>query len=80
MSIGFALNEEYLYDECGVIINGGFVDYPVPTALDLPLTSEFRSILAPDPLPDGPYGAKGVAHPGDAGHWSSHIQGRRFKT
>ena len=35
--IGWALNEEYIYDEKGVMRNAGFLDYRMPTCLDLPL-------------------------------------------
>ena len=61
MSLGFSLNEEYLYDDRGVMMNAGFIDYRIPTTLDMPAKGHFHAILAPDPLPEGPYGAKGVA-------------------
>ena len=61
MSLGFSLNEEYLYDDQGVTVNAGFMDYRIPTTLEMPSRGDFQAILAPDPLPDGPYGAKGVA-------------------
>jgi carbon-monoxide dehydrogenase large subunit len=61
MSIGFSVNEEYLFDGNGVMTNGSYIDYRIPTVLDMPFRHEFKSILAPDPLPDGPYGAKGIA-------------------
>jgi carbon-monoxide dehydrogenase large subunit len=61
MSIGFSVHEEYLYDENAVMTNGSYVDYRIPTALDMPVKRSVKAILAPDPLPDGPYGAKGVA-------------------
>ena len=61
MSLGFALNEEYLYDENGAITNGSFLDYRIPTILDMPLREDVIPLLTPDPLPEGPYGAKGIA-------------------
>ena len=61
MGIGFSVNEEYLYDANGVMTNWSYVDYRIPTVLDMPYRHEFKSVLAPDPLPDGPYGAKGIA-------------------
>ena len=41
--------------------NGSFLDYRIPTTLDMPFRANIKPILAPDPLPDGPYGAKGIA-------------------
>ena len=35
--IGWALNEEYLFDADGVMENAGFLDYRVPVASDLPM-------------------------------------------
>src|SRR5438876_12090230 len=35
--IGWALNEEYVYDESGRMANASFHDYRMPTILDLPI-------------------------------------------
>ena len=35
--VGWALNEEYFYDEDGTLRNTGFLDYRMPTCLDLPM-------------------------------------------
>jgi CO/xanthine dehydrogenase Mo-binding subunit len=35
--IGWALNEEYIYDKQGRLDNPGFLDYRVPVASDLPM-------------------------------------------
>ncbi|MDA1076632.1 MAG: xanthine dehydrogenase family protein molybdopterin-binding subunit [Proteobacteria bacterium] len=35
--IGWALNEEYLFDSKGVMQNAGFLDYRIPVASDLPM-------------------------------------------
>ncbi len=35
--IGWALNEEYVYDAKGVMQNAGFLDYRMPVASDLPM-------------------------------------------
>ena len=35
--IGWALNEEYVYDADGVMENAGFLDYRMPVASDLPM-------------------------------------------
>jgi carbon-monoxide dehydrogenase large subunit len=61
MASSYSRNEEYLYDKDGRIINGSFQDYRVSTVLDTPLRNNFKSLLMPDKLPDGPYGAKGMA-------------------
>ena len=35
--IGWALNEEYIYNDDGVMENAGFLDYRVPVASDMPM-------------------------------------------
>ena len=35
--IGWGLNEEYVYDDEGHLLNGNLLDYRMPTALDLPM-------------------------------------------
>ena len=40
--IGWALNEEYFYDEKGTLRNSGFLDYRMPTCLDLPMIETVR--------------------------------------
>ena len=35
--IGWALNEEYIYDNDGRLSNPGFLDYRIPVASDLPM-------------------------------------------
>jgi CO/xanthine dehydrogenase Mo-binding subunit len=55
--IGWALNEEYLYDEQGRLLNGNLLDYREPTALDLPMID---TILVEVPNPGHPYGVRGV--------------------
>ena len=34
--IGWALNEEYYVDREGLMVNSSFLDYRMPTSLDLP--------------------------------------------
>ncbi len=54
--IGWALTEYYDYDG-GILKNPTFLDYRMPTALDLPmLDTEIIEV----PASDGPYGARGV--------------------
>ena len=35
--IGWALNEEYYVDREGLMVNSSFLDYRMPTSLDLPM-------------------------------------------
>ena len=55
--IGWALNEEYIYDADGVMQNPGFLDYRVPVASDLPMI-DTQIIEVPNPT--HPYGVRGV--------------------
>jgi CO/xanthine dehydrogenase Mo-binding subunit len=55
--IGWALNEEYIYDKQGRLDNAGFLDYRCPVASDLPMID---TIVVEVPNPAHPYGAKGV--------------------
>ena len=54
--IGWALNEEYIYDENGVLENPGFLDYRVPVASDLPMID---TEIIEVPNPNHPYGVRG---------------------
>lgn len=55
--IGWALNEEYIYGEDGVLQNAGFLDYRVPVASDLPMID---TVILEIPNPGHPYGVRGV--------------------
>ncbi len=55
--IGWALNEEYIFDTDGKMENAGFLDYRVPVASDLPMID---TILVEVANPRHPFGAKGV--------------------
>jgi CO/xanthine dehydrogenase Mo-binding subunit len=55
--IGWALNEEYVFDEQGRMQNASFLDYRMPTALDLP---RIETIIVEVPNPAHPYGVRGV--------------------
>ena len=55
--IGWALNEEYVYDDQGVMTNASFLDYRMPTALDLPM---IEAVLVEVANPGHPYGVRGV--------------------
>ena len=58
--LGYAICEEYIYDEEGRLLNPDFMDFRLPTALDHP---EFRIDLIEPQLDGGPHGAKGVGEP-----------------
>ena len=55
--IGWALNEEYIYDSKGRLSNAGFLDYRIPVASDLPM---IEAVLVEVPNPSHPFGVKGV--------------------
>jgi CO/xanthine dehydrogenase Mo-binding subunit len=55
--IGWALNEEYVYDEQGKLENAGFLDYRMPVASDLPM---IETVIVEVPNPRHPYGVRGV--------------------
>lgn len=55
--IGWALNEEYIYDDDGKLQNPGFLDYRVPVASDLP---SIETVILEIPNPGHPYGVRGV--------------------
>ncbi len=55
--IGWALNEEYIYDDDGRLSNAGFLDYRIPVASDLP---NIETVVVEVPNPNHPFGVKGV--------------------
>ena len=55
--VGWALNEEMIYDAAGVLRNPGFLDYRVPVALDVPMID---TAIVEVPNPTHPYGVRGV--------------------
>ncbi|MGI8926826.1 MAG: xanthine dehydrogenase family protein molybdopterin-binding subunit [Tepidiformaceae bacterium] len=55
--IGWALNEEYYYDENGRMANSSYLDYRMPTSLDVP---NIDTVLVEVPNPGHPYGVRGV--------------------
>jgi CO/xanthine dehydrogenase Mo-binding subunit len=55
--IGWALNEEYFYDENGRMLNSSYLDYRMPTALDVP---NIETVLVEVPNPGHPFGVRGV--------------------
>jgi CO/xanthine dehydrogenase Mo-binding subunit len=55
--IGWALNEEYVYDKDGRLQNSGFLDYRIPVCSDLPMID---TQILEIPNPNHPYGVRGV--------------------
>ncbi len=59
--LGWALNEEYIFDRNGKMENPGFLDYRIPVASDLPMID---TIVVEVPNPGHPYGVRGVGEVG----------------
>ena len=55
--LGMALTEEYYFNKDGRMLNSSFLDYRMPTALDLPM---IETVLVEVPNPGHPYGVRGV--------------------
>ena len=55
--IGWALSEEYFYNDDGTMANSSFLDYRMPTTLDLPMID---TQLIEVPNPGHPFGVRGV--------------------
>ena len=55
--IGWALNEEYVYNDDGALLNSSFLDYRMPTSLDLPMID---TVIVEVANPNHPYGVRGV--------------------
>ena len=55
--IGWALNEEYVMGDDGAMSNTSFLDYRMPTSLDLPMID---TVIVEVANPNHPYGVRGV--------------------
>ena len=55
--IGWALNEEYFYNDRGQMMNSSLLDYRMPTSLDLPMID---TVIVEVANPGHPYGARGA--------------------
>jgi CO/xanthine dehydrogenase Mo-binding subunit len=55
--LGWAMHEEYVYNDKGQMLNASLLDYRMPTALDLPMID---AVLIEVPNPMHPFGVKGV--------------------
>jgi xanthine dehydrogenase molybdenum-binding subunit len=56
--IGWALNEGYYFNKDGEMLNSTFLDYRMPTSLDVP---QIDTVIVEVPNPGHPYGLRGVA-------------------
>ena len=54
--IGWALNEEFVFDEQGKLDNPGFLDYRIPVASDLPMIDTH---IVEVPNHNHPFGVRG---------------------
>ena len=81
--IGWALNEEYIYDAKGRMENAGFLDYRIPVCSDVPMID---TIIVEVPNPRHPYGVRGVGETpivppmGAIANAVAHALGIRFTT
>jgi CO/xanthine dehydrogenase Mo-binding subunit len=55
--IGWALTEGYVYDDDGTVLNSSFLDYRMPTSLDVPM---IEAVMIEVPNPRHPFGLRGV--------------------
>ena len=55
--IGWALNEEFFFNNKGEIANSSFLDYRMPTSLDLPMID---TVIVEVANPGHPYGVRGA--------------------
>jgi CO/xanthine dehydrogenase Mo-binding subunit len=60
MGVGFALQEEMLFDSKGRLVNPNLTNYIMPTSLDMP---KVEVDIVDNYDPTGPFGAKGVGEP-----------------
>ena len=63
MGVGFALEEEMLFDAKGRLINPNLTNYIMPTSLDMP---KIEVDIVDNYDPTGPFGAKGC--------WRAHVR------
>ena len=62
--IGQAMFEDAIYDDAGNMLTGSLLDYPLPTAADLPPFDLHRTVT---PTPVNPMGVKGIGEAGTIG-------------
>jgi xanthine dehydrogenase molybdenum-binding subunit len=82
--IGWALNEEYYTSNDGVMINSTFLDYRMPTSLDVPM---IETIIVEVPNTNHPFGVRGIGEtsivppaPAVANALANAIEARLYQT
>ena len=68
LGIGNSLFEELIYDEAGDLLSDTFMDYLVPTALDIP---DIQTLHTETPSPFTEGGVKGVGEAGTVGAYTA---------
>ncbi|MDA1001692.1 MAG: molybdopterin-dependent oxidoreductase, partial [bacterium] len=61
MTLGFTLFEEMRLED-GRLVNGSFLEYPLPAFRDVP--ADLRAVPVEYPVETGPYGARGIGESG----------------
>ena len=69
--VGGGLLEEMVYDEQGQLLTGTFMDYLVPTAMELP---PIETVHLEYPSPRNPLGVKGIGEGGAISPPAAHRQ------
>jgi len=67
--IGGSMMEELIYDQEGQLTTGTFMDYMIPTAVEIPADMQIEHLQSPSPMT--PVGAKGVGEAGTIGSYST---------
>ena len=62
--LGGALYEQLVYDDAGQLLTTTFMDYPIPTSMEVPI---IEAANHQTPSPFTPYGTKGVGESGPVG-------------
>lgn len=62
--LGFALTEELVWSG-GQLLNPSFMDYKIPSTLDVP--DKIHSVIIENPEPTHPFGVKGIGEPPTVG-------------
>jgi CO/xanthine dehydrogenase Mo-binding subunit len=59
-AIGHSLMEAVQYSPAGEPLTAGFLDYKIPSSLDLP---SIEALIVEEPDDEGPFGARGIGEP-----------------
>ncbi|RKX97914.1 MAG: xanthine dehydrogenase, partial [Spirochaetes bacterium] len=58
--VGYAIMENLVYNEKGIMVNPNFTGYIIPTIKDAP---DIKAYIVENPDKNGPYGARGLGEP-----------------